>query len=301
MSYKPSVAVIGSAGFIGGPLVEAFGRPDLKDKIQFPVKVLTRSAKGKTSTSTIKYVEAELSESNVAKVAEELKGSDVIVSLLPPSPETSSVLEATLKQVKPKVYIPSQFGSDIRSAQKNLPGFLKIKIDHSDKVRSFGVKVVEVVNSFFIGEGHFLTEIVGHVGIDANTKTVTYAGSPQTKIAISYLPDVGNAVASLTSIEPSKLPDTVRIQSDEVTYEDIAKKYEKDHGVTLQVKNITAEELLKKANDKIQTAKEFSLEDFLLYLWAVSVGGRDYGNSYSKNDDDLVNPGGKLFKWTKFH
>ncbi|KAK7678617.1 hypothetical protein QCA50_018340 [Cerrena zonata] len=282
MSYKPSVAVIGSAGFIGGPLVEAFSRPDLKDKIQFPVKVLTRSAKDKTSTSTIKYVEAELSESNVAKVVGELKGSDVIVSLLPPSPDTISVLESTLKQVKPKVYIPSQFGSDIRPAQKNLPGFLKIKIDHSDN-------------------GHFLTEIVGHVGIDANTKTVTYAGSPQTKIAISYLPDVGNAVASLTSIEPSKLPDTVRIQSDEVTYEDIAKKYEKDHGVTLQVKNITAEELLKKANDRIQTAKEFSLEDFLLYLWAVSVGGRDYGNSYSKNDDDLVNPGGKLFKWTKFH
>ncbi|KAK7687534.1 hypothetical protein QCA50_009414 [Cerrena zonata] len=273
---KPSVTVIGSAGL-----------------------VVTRSAADKKDTATLKYVEADLG--NETKLAEVLKGRDVIVSLASPSPEGNAVLEKVLTQVRPQVYIPSQFGSDLRPAQQKLPGFQTLKTDHADKVRAQGIKVVEVVTSYFIGEGHFLTEIVAHAGIDRDAGTVTYADSPQTKIAISYLPDVGNAVATLVSVDPLQMPDVFRMQSDEITYEDVAKKFENDHGVTLQVKHTTSDELLAKANEMMKVSQGFVLDEFLFYLWAVSAAGRDFGNSYSKNDNELVNPGGKLFPWTKFH
>lgn len=95
---SPSVAVFGSGGNIGKYLFDFLSK---SEKIQFPIKVVTRDIKNKTSTSKLEYIEGEISEANVDKLSEQLKGVDVIVSLTPASPPANLVKEKILQQVKP--------------------------------------------------------------------------------------------------------------------------------------------------------------------------------------------------------
>lgn len=295
---SPSVAVFGSGGNIGKYLFDFLSK---SEKIQFPIKVVTRDIKNKTSTSKLEYIEGEISEANVDKLSEQLKGVDVIVSLTPASPPANLVKEKILQQVKPQIYVPTQYGLNGREVDQILPGMFKFNIDHVDNVRAIGgIKVVEFLNGFFIGDG-FLTEIVGHAGIDTEKKTVTYANKPETKVPVTYLPDIANAIVGLITLEPSEVPQLLKIQSAEVSFEDIAKLYEKNHNVSLKVETVPLEEVVKQANDRIQTGKALDHSDFSFIIWVASSTGRDKGGSYSENDNELINPGEKSFKWTKFH
>lgn len=300
MSYKPTIAVFGTSGFLGKPVLSAFESSYLADKIQLPVKAITTSSKDKSNTNTTSYVEGGdlTKEEAQKKIIDQLQGTDVIISLAGFDPQLSTALENIVKGIKPKLYIPSQFGTDIVATSEYLPGFLEGKTQHSNNVRSAGIKVVDVITSLFAVEGSLLYEYVDLVGINTIDKTVTYAGSPQTKFAISKLSDIGHAVASLASIEPTKLPDTARIQSDEITYEDVVKKYQSTHNVNLEVKNISLDEILKQAQEKLNNG--FDGKDFLFYLNAIAAQGVDKGLSFSKTENELVNPGEKYWTWDKY-
>lgn len=301
VSYKPSVAVLGTSGFLGEPVLAAFSRPDLVDKIQFPVKALTTNIRQKRDNSTVQFVEGSITLANKQAIIEELAGTDVIIELLPADLGIFRVVEEIVKEIQPKVFIPSQFGVDLEQVQKNIPDFLSVKSDHSTKIREFGVKVVDIYTSLFAIPESALYEVVGQVGINKEENTATLYGPPQTKVAISFLPDIGNAVASLASIEPLKLPNSIRIQSDEVSYADIINRYEVDHNIKLKVNQIDGQQTLKSAQEKYSKLKTFGPGDFFFYLTLFGGLGTDNGLSYSSNDDELVNPNGQLWSWSKFN
>lgn len=298
MSYKPTVAVLGSSGFLGEPVLKAFSADYLKDKIQFPVKALTRDIKTKRDSDKVAFVEGNLDVTSKERIIQEFTGVDVIIELITPDVQLFNIVESIVSSVKPKLFIPSQFGAELSKVDKYLPGFLGAKTDHSNNIRKLGVKVVDVVTGYFALEDAFLYEIVGGVGIDAEHKTVTYAGSPQTPIAISKLPDIGYAVATLSTIPPSELSDTIRIQSQQVTFEDVVKRYEQNHNVVLKVNNTTKEDILKDAQSRFKT--KFELKDFLFYLHAIAAQGVDQGLSFSKVDNELVNPKQQSWSWGSF-
>lgn len=291
---KPTVAIIGTSGFLGKPTLDAFESSIFADKFQFPIKALSRSSK--PSTDKIEYIQGSLDDEGIDKVVESFKGVDVIIELS--GPQVFGPVEILVKQVKPKLFIPSQFGTELDKSDKVFPGFLDIKAKHSKAVRDVGIKTVDVITSLFASPGAFLYEIVGQVGIDSESKTVIYRGDPDLKFAFTHVNDIGRSVAAIAAIDPFKLPDKIRIQSGLITPSQVVERYEKDHNVKLAVKKESAEEALKAG--KAKYAQGFNPADFLFYLSVILSQGVDHGLRYSQNENELVNPGNKFWNWDQY-
>lgn len=291
---KPTVAIVGLNGFLGKPVIHALESDTFVDKVSFPVKAVTRSPK--PSTDRIQYVKGNIGSGDVDSLAQELKGVDVLVELTGGNPELFSGFEKLVASVKPKLVIPSQFGTELDKSDKIFPGFLGFKQDHSQALRKTGAKVVDIITSLFAAPSSFLYEIVAHLGINASANEVTYLGRPEQKISISRIEDIGYAIVSVASKKPSELPDKVRVQSQVITQQDVVKRYEETHNVKLRVNYVSAEDALKAGQAKY--AQGFQFQDFLYYLNVLASQG--VGVYFTENEDEIVNPGEKLWKWHKF-
>ncbi|CDK26151.1 unnamed protein product [Kuraishia capsulata CBS 1993] len=295
MSYKPVVAVLGTNGFLGKPILEALQSPTFSAKYTLPIRALTRDKSKYEDTDLVKYYEIVPNDAN--SIAEALKGVDVFVNVGGGATDHGLVLEGVLKAGGVKLYIPSQFGTALSDASY-LP-ILQGKVDHSAKARAEGLKTVDIYTSLFAAPGSFLYEVIAAIGFDKDSNTATFRGDPAAKFDISFLPDIGKSVASLSALEPSTLPDEIRISSDQVTQEEVLARYEKTHSVKVERKSISKEDALKYAKELLST-KGFDFADFFLYLQTFISQGDDKGLAFTKNDDELVNPGESLWKWTKF-
>lgn len=293
---KPTIAVIGLNGVLGKPFIDALQSDAFADKVSFPVKAVTRSTKA--SSEKIQYVKGSVDPKDADSLSSELKGVDVVIGLTGANPDLLKGLEKVVENVKPKLVIPSQFGVEIDKADKIFPGFLGLKQAHSEALRKLGSKVVDIVTSFFAAPNSFLYEIVVQVGVNPSAGEVIYRGSPDQKLSIARVEDIGYAIASVATKNPSELPNKVRIQSEVVTQQDIVKRFEEIHNVKLSVKHESAEEALKKGQEKY--AQGFEFKDFLYYLSVLASQGLDKGVYFKENENELVNPGQKLWKWTKY-
>ncbi|EGW30152.1 uncharacterized protein SPAPADRAFT_63760, partial [Spathaspora passalidarum NRRL Y-27907] len=245
-----SLAIIGLNGALGKPTLDAINSGKFDDKLKFPIKALTR--KDTPSTDKIQYIKTEINSETVDSIANSLSGVDVIAELVTPNPDLFSTLEKVAGKVKPKLYIPSQFGADIESVSKLIPGFLALKTKHSENLRGLGIKTVDVITNLFAQPGSFLYEHVAHVGIDPDTNTVFQIGDLDTELEFTRLEDIGNVVLAVATTPIDKLPDTIRVKSGEIAYKDIINNYEKSHNVKLTVKEkITTEEAKKKLDEKL--------------------------------------------------
>lgn len=291
-----SVAIIGINSVVAPQLIEALEGSVFAGKFHYPIKAITRSTEGKTSTDKLKYIVANYDDPKL--VVKELQGTDVIISLVTVNPNVIQTVETIVKEVKPKLYIPSQYGVDVKTVSTYIPGLLNIKDDHSENLRKAGIKVVDVYTGFFSFKKSWLYEIVPHIGIDAEKKEYVARGDLNTKITYTNLTDLGLAIASIASRPTENWPQQVKIESGKVAVKDIIERYEKDHGVKLTQKEaISKEDTLKQVYEKL---KNFSPADFVFYLHAIAAQGEGRGASFTENDDELVNPGEKLWKWTEY-
>lgn len=296
----PKIAVIGSNGFLGAPVVAALTSDEFSSKISLPIIATTRSVKDKVSTDKLKYVEADLSEANLDNLYKIFEGVDVIIELTTPSPAVFDITEKIVAHTKPKLFIPSQFGTELEATDKYFPKFLDLKTQHSKKTRAAGVKTVDVITSLFAVPGSLLYEVLGAVGIDSEAKTVTYRGDPDYKIAVSKLEDIGKSVAALATLpDYSKIPDKTRVYSDLVSNREFVKRYESTHNVQLkELPAVSKADALKEAQEKL--AKGFDFADFLYYLNVIASQGEDGGLAFSASERELVNPGESVWKWSKY-
>ena len=108
---KVSVAFFGISGFLGNPIIQAFETGKFDDKIELPIKVVTR--KELQSTDRIQYIVGNLEYGMVDSFALQLEGVDVIVELLAVDPALFTTVEKIVQKVKPKLFLPSEFGVDI--------------------------------------------------------------------------------------------------------------------------------------------------------------------------------------------
>ncbi|QBM90072.1 hypothetical protein METSCH_E03110 [Metschnikowia aff. pulcherrima] len=295
---KPTVAVFGLNGALGASTLAAFLSPIFSEKINLPVLAVTRDASKKESSKYVKYIQGDL-ENGKEELAQKLANVDVVISLVGASPAVFGNLEEILKQVKPKVYIPSQFGIDIPAAGKVFPGLLQIKETHLEKVRALGIKVVDIATSLFAG-GPWLRKVIGQVGGNAQEKTVTYLGEPNTKFSYTTIDDIGKVVASVaTKAVAGEFPDHINVQSGLITPEEIIKTYESENNTKLEVKEIVPKERALEQAKEVW-AQGFDGTKFLYYLSVLISQGPGSGISFIENDDELVNPGESLWKWSKF-
>lgn len=207
-------------------------------------------------------------------------------------------IEQIVAKVQPKLFIPSQFGTDIPQVDTYAPGFLALKSQHSQAVRKLGVKVVDIITSLFAVPGAFLYDWVATVGI--TDKGVNLIGDINQKFHVSKLEDVGNAVLAIATHKPySDLPDVVHVASDTITVQDVIDKYSSSKNVKLDiVSKKSAEEGKKEFIDKLNAG--FNPDDFVFYLQVIVAQGLDKGLYFSKLDNELVNPKESLWKWGKF-
>ncbi|KAG5418001.1 hypothetical protein I9W82_004330 [Candida metapsilosis] len=294
---KASIAIIGLNGFIGKHVLNAINSGVFDSKIQFPVKAITRK-EGSQSTDKIEYIVSPETSPNDTKLIDALKGIDVIVELTGPNPELFANIEQIVAKVQPKLFIPSQFGTDIPQVDTYAPGFLALKSQHSQAVRKLGVKVVDIITSLFAVPGAFLYDWVATVGI--TDKGVNLIGDINQKFHVSKLEDVGNAVLAIATHKPySELPDVVHVASDTITVQDVIDKYSSSKNVKLDiVSKKSAEEGKKEFIDKLNAG--FNPDDFVFYLQVIVAQGLDKGLYFSKLDNELVNPKESLWKWGKF-
>ncbi|WPK24385.1 hypothetical protein PUMCH_001658 [Australozyma saopauloensis] len=292
---KNSIAIFGANGALGAPLLAALESPLFNDKYEKPAILITRDASGKKDTEFIRYVSGDL-VADPENIAEIVKGVDVIVSLLTFSPEVAIAAEKVVSLVKPKVYIPSQFGGDISKLQDIFPGFLVEKDLHSEGLRSKGIKVVDILTNVFAG-GPWIYEINAHFGIDTESKSVTYIGSPDAKVSFTHLDDVGRVIAAVAVRDPSELPDKLLVQSGVLTPAEVAKLWETRHDTKLDVKTpIPAGVALEEAK-KDWAENGFQFEKFFHYSQVLIGNGYVY---LETDDNEFVNPGQSLWKWRSF-
>lgn len=293
-----SIAVFGSNGTLGAPLLAALESPAFRDSLKKPVLVFTRDVGDRKDTEVVKWVAGDL-VGNPEGVASQLKDIDVIISLLPYSPAVFGAIEQVVLLAKPKLYIPSQFGTKLTASQKFFPGFLKGKLDHSEALRAKGIKVLDIYTSVFVG-GPWTYEINGHLGIDTASGSVTYLGSPDQKVSFSTLEDIGRVIASLATKNIADLPDEVRVQSGFVTPAEVKESWETRHNKKLEVRATIPKEQVA-AEAKEEWAKNgFLPEKFLYYLNVLVSQGLDGGLLFDSNDNEFVNPGESFWKWEKF-
>ena len=111
--------------------------------------------------------------------------------------------------------------------------------------------------------------------------------------------DIANSVLSLITLYPQTIPDIVRIQSDEVTFQEVIDRYIQTHNVELKVvKTIPKEQVAKDILTRFESG--FSPDDIFFYLQAIASQGTDKGMHFTEIHNELVNPGESLWKWEKF-
>lgn len=293
---KVSIAVFGITGSLGRPVLDALASSQFADKVQFPVKAISRSEH--TSTDKVQYIKADLSETK--KIASDLRGTDVIIELTAPHPDIFSSIEEIVTEVKPKLFIPSQFGVDISAVNKYIPGFLAQKQAHSTNIRKLGIKVIDISTGFFASPGSYLYEWVGHVGIDPQDFTLEIRGDINQNVSYSSVPDIANVVAAITTHpNPKELPDLFKFESGHITVKEIANSFEKRHNVKLTVaREISKEQALSEFRELL--TKAFNPAKFLSYLHYIVSQGDDNGVYFTSVDNELLNPNESVWKYSKY-
>ncbi|ODQ57733.1 hypothetical protein WICANDRAFT_81061 [Wickerhamomyces anomalus NRRL Y-366-8] len=293
-----TIAVFGLNGFLGKPIIEALLREPFISKIKTPIRLLTSSDKKPIESSKVQYY-------NVKEVGYDkpLDGVDVVVNLgsVPGDPKDDAFLKSIISH-KVKLYIPSQFGTDLDATSETLPNFLQPKTTHSKAARDAGIKTVDIITGLFINEDGFLPfaplYVLGH---DVEkTKEATIRGDKNTLINPSYFKDIGNTVAALATKDNfASIPDKVRIYSDRILATELIKHYEKVNNVQLTTKYVSTADTVKEAKEKY--SKGFKFDDFVFYLITLLAEGEGKGLIFEKeNEKEFVNPKESLFKWTKF-
>ncbi|GME69759.1 unnamed protein product [[Candida] boidinii] len=295
MSTKPTIAVLGTNGFLGKPIIAALQSEPFVSKIQLPIRAITRDPSKYEDTEVVKYYKGDLADVDSLKDA--LTGVDVFINVGTFNEHFDKPLAAIEKYAKDlKLYIPSQFGTDLENADFDI---IPAKVEHSKKARAAGIKTIDICCSLFAVPGGYLYDNLAEVGYDSKTNVATIRGDPDFKFDISFLPDIGKAVAAIaTAKDYSAFPDRFRISSDKVSQEQVLKRYEEAHNVKIERKYISKEDTFKEGAEKL--AKGFSFADFYFYLQYFISQGTDKGLSFSKNENDLINPNESVFKYTKF-
>lgn len=291
-----TIAIFGLNGTLAAPALEALQSPLFASKVKFPIIVVSRNVP--ESTSQIEYIKSDLS--NTDELSSQLKGVDVFVELIPATKVLFDLLEKVAAIVKPKLYIPGQFGIDVPAVLTYLPNFLEYEPIHSDNLRALGIKTVDIVNGHFASPDLWLHEIVEQFGIDKEKKTYVVRGDINQKTSVTFLLDIGKTIAAVATNENlDKLPDYLRVFSENITVQLIIKRYEVEHGVSLEkTAQYTAEETLKEliAN----WTGVFVPERLAFDVHAVTSQGIDKGFYFEDNEREDINPGEKLWRWEKF-
>nr|VWO94935.1 Nucleoside-diphosphate-sugar epimerase [Ganoderma boninense] len=275
MSSGPSVAVVGGTGFVGRNISDAFVT-DFRTSFS-RVRILTRDATTPKAQG-LAYEGAELFQVNEDDVHNSLDEAfadiDVIVNTLP-STVSDRVNYAVLQAVarsRAKVYFLSEFEADHRHL--NFPGIENIEWLRRQALarevrRSFRGKVIALYTSLFF-------ELA--------------MAHPVPRVSFTSLRDIGRAVARLailsTNTDSACVPDDVRIAGGTVTFEDV-------RDIVARVRGLPPARI--RTEDLRERRRMLRMPGVPFPEFGGDGGGKL--DLEAANDNELVNPGGTMWKW----
>lgn len=196
-----------------------------------------------------------------------------------------------------KLYFPSEFGVDHMLGGGKDSDFGHIewqkKKDHVELVHQSMAKGKDLkVCSVFVA---LMTEISfgPWFGIDTKNHKYECAGDPDQPASFTAFVDIGKALAVLASMAPAKLPEQVRVASDTVSYRQIAKIMEEaaGDGQKIEVTGLDTDAFKQHAFANPGDSPAV----FIRFL--MGNGKLDFSEKGLGNNNELINPGQKLWKW----
>lgn len=301
------VALVGATGDLGNHVANVFltsYRPFFSKIVVIARDTTTASAKQLAAQG------AELRQVNsadpVQSFAQAFAGVDVVVSLVGNAPlECKDALFDGALKAGVKAYLPSEYGSDYRV--NDFPGWDDVawiaKAKHVRRARELAqgkVKIVAVYTGLFL-EGA-LGPYSSYFGFDTKNLTYTAVGSLDAKTATTTKADIGRSLAelSLLALSPelaSQVPDDVHIAGDNVSYRDV-------QGIAHRVRDelgLNKGDIVLKSED-LEAYRATVREDQLKKpapgpLRHIRILIAEGKMDFSKNHNELVNPGQKVWKW----
>ncbi|CAH6718238.1 hypothetical protein CLIB1444_01S02234 [[Candida] jaroonii] len=277
-----TVAVLGYSGVLGKAVLEAFSNENFN--VSFPIKVVT--SKDMPSNEKIEFVKASIDETLVDK----LKGIDVLISLLPGKEDLLKTLEPIIVSIKPKFYIPSEFGNDLDVLDEKLllPPFV-YKFDHNKRLEGQAIKVVRIYTGFFRFPPIFLYAYTDIIGVVQKNREVKVVGDYETKV-VDYctLEDIANSVAAIATTDPKHVLDSYRISSNRILLKDIVAQLEAEQNQEYKIVNITIEDQFRAVEQNP------SFENIIFCCYSQGPGN---GLIFEKNDNEVINPQSSLWTW----
>lgn len=287
MGKLPVVAVAGGTGVLGKEIVRALLDPQFRGKYQ-DVILLTRNANSPSALEGISKgaIVREYSTDNERAITNALAGVDILINVVAPVDkefENKIAAAVTSPSSNIKLYLPSEFGVEHYLHDFKHPVWDKKKA-HVEAVS--GRKDLKLCLVF---PGLFTEYSIGP-WLGLNTKEGKYEliGSGDTPVSFTSIVDIGNAVASaLANIPVESFPKKLYFSGDPVTLRQVAEIMKAAGANEIEVSNLDLAEY--KAKTLSTTGSDPAA--CLRFLMAEEKINNE------KNDNELVNPGGKLWKW----
>lgn len=293
-----SIAIIGTSGILGGPVLKELSNSKYADKIKYPIKAITSKDKSAESTEKVTFIQGNLQD---AELAARLGQIDVVISLVSASKEVLENTETLLARLKPKLFIPPEYGTESDKVEKELRvPMIDLKLDHVSRVRNqLGIKCV----SFYIGfikVPPFLYDFLDHAGVSLANKTVLYLkhggerSNGNVLIPFTTATDLAKAISTVVVSDPSKILDSYRIYSNSILVKDIAQlKAAELGGAKFTPIYKTLDELTLEFKSLVAAGNP----DFIKFLTVSVYRGPGHGISFEKDEREIINPSQSLWTW----
>ncbi|KAI0347204.1 NAD-P-binding protein [Trametopsis cervina] len=233
MSGYKTFALVG-AGNVGGPIIDELLTLQTAGTIS-SIKLLTRS-----NSRPIKGVEVvTVDYSDPSSLETALSGVDVVISTVGGKGlQEQFPLARAAAKAGVKLFAPSEFGSP---TDKEVSGPLGAKYKLKQELKSLGVPYVAIYT------GLFTKLILSNPpwGWDLPNGKVTIYGHGDAKNTWSDIPDIARYVAHVLTAAPREKLEwqSLRIQADLVSFNEILAAYEARTGKKLDVTRVSREEL----------------------------------------------------------
>lgn len=283
-----TIAVLGVKGTLFPYVTNGFTSDIFKDRIDFPIRAITRDISELESNEYIKYYSANASDTSALEKI--LKGVDSVVALTSKDLDLKGLIDACVN-VGVKLFLPSEFGSDHRFSR--FRNTFAAKRHNALYARSQGLKTV------CLQTGKFMEFSLGEPlinGIDKGAWTYRPVDGGHHKQSYTSLQDIGYSIVSLlTYPKPRQLPDFVFVQGDSKSANNMVEIFERYHGALLRVLPPVDRETAIDVAAQVDVKPNPTMDDFFLIIQAEAIMPYKAIDFSEKHMNDLVNP--SLFTW----
>ncbi|CAG7919860.1 unnamed protein product [Penicillium olsonii] len=284
----PVVAIAGATGHLGKHVTNAFLSSAFYDKFS-EIVLLSRKEPSLLQPSEVRAgVKVTTRTYNEDNLEDALQGVNILVNTIGPEGHGfKTKIAATLPRTGVQVYFPSEFGVDHYGHD-----FAHLEWYEKKKHLANAQPVVTHMKICRVFCGLFLEDSIGPwFGLDTRNGKYTSVGPPHSPISFTALQDVGKTVASLATLPEADIPEIVHLAGDTRSIAEVASIMQDAGAGQIDVAEIPYQAY------KAQTTSEASWDPAAYLRFLMGDGNINHSSDGLGNDNELVNPGQRLWKW----